>query len=524
MFISSAIKSFNRTRPLILSLPWIGFAIQISISSDSSNVSYAFIAAAISTLFILYLYRPDQWINYPISSLTLFGYCIVYALGPLLSTAVENRTITYNLVALEDLFLQMLLCSGVLLFTHFLYSRSKLFQFARTRINYFLLRRLNVFQELNQFNVIFIGAFGLSSMIYVYWFNRGESSVLIKLIQGFIPFSYIPLALLLKPLCLGIESTKKSDIGINCVFLLLIIIASLGRNSRSAFATPIATYGIGVLMLWLFQWIKFRLRIVIPLILVILLILPLASNLATAMVMVRSLRGDVPTQELIVETTQQLTNPESIERYRLSKSGTGANGWDESYVSNPFLARFVNLKFADSSLDLENQLSKSSRSEYFKFTVNRFWSIFPSPLLNFIGISEDVKKQVTSISWGDQLFFLITRNKSVLGGFRVGHFFGTSLAAFGYFYLPLLGILSIIIFILLDALVTYIPSCPTSPIIAPIGLLSFYDFFIFFNAPSLVKYAEFILRGWIQLILIYVLLLYLSSTICKLFVQKSKLA
>ncbi|MGR3274562.1 hypothetical protein ACSYAD_05550 [Acaryochloris marina NIES-2412] len=517
MTIISANYFFNKTRPFFLSLPWVGLVLQIAITPEFSNANYSFIAAAISTIFILYLYQPYQWYQFPLSSLTLFGYCILYALGPLLFTVVEKRPINYDLEGTENLFLQIVLCSGVLIFSHFLYTQSYLFQLVREKISKYLDRNLDIFRELDIFDIALIGFIGLLSMIFVYWFNRGQNTVFIKFIQGFIPFAFISIVSLLKPLCKKNNKINKIDWGINILFLILILVSALGRNSRGAFATPIATYGIGVILLWLYQCIKIRIKIVVSIIIVVLFVVPLASNLATSMVMVRSLRGDIPPEELIIKTVDQLSDAEGIEQYRQKNNADGLSGYDEKYLSNPFLRRFVNLKFADISLELERQLDQPSRIEFREFSINRLFSIFPSPLLSFLGLPIEFKQQALSVSWGDQLFFIITRNKYFLGRFWVGHFFGTSQAAFGSYYLFFLGIVSIVIFMLLDSLVIPDASCSQNPVISPIAIINLYSFFVLFNAGSIVDFPTFIFREWIQFILLYFILYRISLVMGRIF-------
>ncbi|ABW25440.1 hypothetical protein [Acaryochloris marina] len=506
---------FSKTRPFVLALPWIGLFTQIAINTETSNANYSFIAAAVSNLFILYLYQPYQWYKFPISSLALTGYCILYALGPLLLTALEQRPIIYDLEVPEDLFLHIVLCTGTLIFSHFIYTQTNLFQIIRQKITLYLDRNLNIFQKLDTFSIAILSFFGLISMILVYWLNRGNDVAIIKLIQGFINFAYFPLTALLIQLCNESKKVTKVDWLLNFLFLVLIFIVALGRNSRATFAIPIATYGIGVFLLWIYQYIKIRFKVIVSILILIIFIVPLASNLATSMVMVRALRRDIPSEELLVKTIDQLSDIESIEQYRVKTDVDRLSGYDEKYLSNPFLRRFVNLKFADISLKLGNQLDHASRIEFREFSINRLLSIFPAPFLSFLGFSSEFKKQALSVSWGDQLFFLITRNKYFLGRFWIGHFFGTSLAAFGFLYLFFLGILSIIIFILLDALVITNVSCSQNPIFSPVAIINIYSFFTIFNVGSIVDLSIFIFREWMQVIFLYLIF-------CKMLVAVSR--
>lgn len=498
---------FNKTRPILLVLPWFGLIFQTIITLDYTNLNYSFIAASVSTIFILYLYQPCQWYKFPLSSLTLLGYFVIHALGPLFFTAFEKRPISYNLVELDTLFIHITLCSAILIFSHALYCSSSCLQSIRKSITKINSNYFNVFHEINQSTVVAIGSIGLISMIYVYWFNRDINTTIVKFAQGLILFSYIPLTLLLKPMYSRSKKVLLSDWIINIIFLFLIIISALGRNSRAAFANPIATYVIGIILMWIYQKIKVSYKVIIFFMLLLLFVVPIVSNLAESMVLVRSMRGDIPAQELILETSLKFSDQESIEKLRLKKQKEDRNGWDVSYVSNPFLSRFVNLKFADNSLALEKKLSQESRNDFLQFTIDRLVTMFPSPIMSFFGVSQELKQEVLSVSWGDQLLYLVTNNRDVLGGLRVGHFVGTGLAAFGNLYFILLFILSIPLYILVDSMVLVNSNSNANPIYSPIALANLYGYFVLFNASSIVAFITFVSRDWIELVILYAILL-----------------
>lgn len=520
------IKKFNvhlkKIRFSLVIFIFSGLLAQILLDQSFVNILCALLASTSSILIVLYTFNSKQWLIYPASTLILLGFAVTQSIGPLLFTALEMHPIIFNLEVPEQVFINAFLCTLTLILAHIIYQRNSSVQKFRFWITHVLKIRLNIFQPLLRTQAVMAGAFGLGAMVFVYWHKGlGSETFLTKFIQGFIPFSYLPIVLLLKPLQGESASANRAEWVINLVFFALILIISLGSNSRGSFALPVAIYFLGLIISWIYQKLKIRIIFILITLFSVYFILPFFNNLATAMVLVRGRRNDIPTTQLISETFKALENTQQIELYRL---GPGNRvGWNESYVSNPFLSRFSNLKFADNAISLSEKLSDSKKTIFQSFLLNRLASLAPGPLLDILGLSSELKLQVTSYSIGDQLYFLASGNPSAIGGFRTGHFYGTGLAAFSWFYLVIYLLLMIPFFMLNDSLILtsgldkLSGLCERTIFFSSLSIINLYDFLEQGNIESLLEYPSFIFRGFPQQVILFVILMKLTSFIEKVF-------
>ena len=242
------------------------------------------------------------------------------------------------------------------------------------------------------------------------------------------------------------------------------------------------------------------------------------SDIGTAMVVVREQRSDISSQELLNKTLLVFQDKQAISNYKkLALSNIGAD-WDEIYFDNIFLARFCNLKFNDSNL-LQGLKIKENDTRMLNYSIDRFWAILPSPILEVMQIDID-KKSVTSNSFGDYLYFC-NGGENALGGFRTGNFAGTGMAAFGWWYLVILGIGMIPLFFLIDLFTFNFKKKGTTKVFfSLVGLILISTIFTFWGtssaSESVVSIYTFIVRGWLQSVLLYFVVFKLSSSLSKI--------
>ena len=130
----------------------------------------------------------------------------------------------------------------------------------------------------------------------------------------------------------------------------------------------------------------------------------------------------------------------------------------------------------------------------------------PTPFLSLVGISEADKLKLNSYSVGDMLYYLASGSKNALGGFRTGHFIGSGMAAYGFAYLGLLFLAIALIFPLVDSqALTSVPGSFISPQISIIAIAQILTWFTMSNSESVVSLMAFLLRGFIQPVLLFAL-------------------
>lgn len=468
----------------------------------------------IAWLFVTsFMLKPYVVKRFPLSFFLILGFSATQFYLPPIFTLLEGKPVIYNLDVPYSVFVHSFAVLAVLIAAHLLYRfRFKnLLPKIRT-----LLAKGKLFTPPSDLQIWLMGWIGLAAMFYIYFYAPSAGIEIAgpvdKFIQGLIPFSYAPFLLPLGKLYGRSGSVSKTLIIQLALFFLVLLLVSLGRNSRGAFMYGFAAIGfayfLGLLLQKypgaLFNWKK----IVLAFAAVWLITGPL-MDLGTAMVMVRGQRSDVTRTELLWKTIEVYQDEEALQNYReirdqIVNPGLRTSEWDEDYLDNIFFARFANLKYNDNSLELAADVGPRDAS-FSEFTVNRFWSILPRPVLSFLNIDAN-KDQVNAVSFGDYLYFRGSGSKQALGGFRTGHFSGTGMAAFGWWYLLFLGISAIPLFFLLDLLVRYIPASNRSRFTAVFslaGLLSITSVFMFFPTESIVSVFGFLIRGWIELVFLY---------------------
>jgi hypothetical protein len=333
-----------------------------------------------------------------------------------------------------------------------------------------------------------------------------------------IPFTYAPFFLLFSDLFGKKKRGMKATIPVLAAYAFVLLVVSLGRNSRGAFMLGLSSIGFSYilgLMLNVFNSRILTLSNIGVIVLAVWLLTGPLMDLGTAMVIVRSQRNDVPRSELIGLTLEAYNNKQLLRLYKSAAAPDG-RGWDEYYIDNIFVGRLCNLKFIDFSLLLASDLSPHDRTMT-DYSISRFWSYLPSPLLRLLGVKVD-KEFVMSVSFGDMLYHRTRGSSMMLGGYKSGHFSGTGLAAFGWWYLPMFALLMLPVFYIFDVLTSKnlhtgnvkAPDSLPNVVVSFAVLLILNDIFGFLPVESVVDIAGFLLRSWIQLVFLYILVFQLT--------------
>ncbi|OWP61941.1 hypothetical protein CDA63_16700 [Hymenobacter amundsenii] len=456
--------------------------------------------------------------RYPISSFLMLGFGATQFYLPLLFTLLEGKPLVTNLELPYAVFEHSMLALLVLLTAHYCYRVLARVRLLHTRS---LLRRLGVYTPPTHLQLWLMGLIGVAAMFYIYvvsqvgWAMTGSSSD--KFIQTLIPFSYAPYFIYSGRLYGSQQRPAKSTALWLLLFTIMLFVVSIGRNSRAAFMLSFTavgfSYGLG-LLLGVFENNLLRWRNVLLAGLGIWFLMGPMSDLGTAMVIVREKRHDISKSELISLTYEAFWDEEALRDYR-AIDYHGISAWDESYLDNIFTARFANLKFNDESLLLNRQVGNENPAIY-RYTIDYIWSSLPDPLIRFLGINVD-KTQILVCSFGDYLFYTAGNVQETLSGFRTGHFAGTGMAAFGWWYLLILGLGMIPVFSLFDKLVVRDTASAAGIRFSLCALLALTGVFQFLPFESVVFSVTFLTRGWLQLVFSYVLLYSVARLLSRLF-------
>jgi hypothetical protein len=506
---------------------------QIIFYSDIINI------VAIAAVIFAWIITSKIWLDvkmlelYPISSFMILGYVSSQFYFPLLFTTLENKPLINNLELPEQVFLHTTLCLLVLVFAHAHYRFLRRFSLNRSVSIY---KRLGLFDPPSHLQVWVIGFIGMAASYYVF-FNSPEIGREVtgaagdKFVQGLAPFAYAPFFI---PLCRLYGSKEKIHKGflfmIICYTILLFGI-SIARNSRGAFIFGLTTFAFAYALALFLGVYKTKIITVKNIVIVTVigwLFLGPFTDLGTAMLIVRGSRQDIPPAQLISMTLETLSDKEALKaRADEDKTELADYDWDERYLDNIFTSRFSNLKFNDNSLITYSRLGQYD-PDMQQFSMDQLIAALPDPVIRLFDLDVD-KEAVLSLSIGDYLYVL-SGGSGAAGGFRVGHLAGTGMATFGWWYLLVLGILSLPVFYLNDKLFrrkkgieleqAQVPGDRFQFSFCAILALTFY--FQFFLIESVTHAGTYLIRGWIQMIVLYVVIFHLSRILCIPFSRKRR--
>ena len=487
---------------------------QFAIFFEIQNIFGVLIIIFSWLLYTNTLFNFNTFYKFPISSFLIFGFVISQYITPLLLSTLEFKNLNFNLRVPFDVFTHSLLSLIFLILSHLSYSKFRKFE-VNTRLS-IALKKNHLFKEPRNYQLWVMGYIGLSSLFFINFYLPSQGSqaegLIQKFIQGLKFFTYAPYFIIINNF---LNNTKSSKFTIYhyCFFTILLLMISVGANGRGALVYGFAGLGFTLILLAILDIFKFELvsfkTIGLGLIIIYLFVGPL-SDLATAMVIVRSQRDDITRLELLKKTFEVYNNKDlinSTNKLELIGENYDSFEWDERYLENRFASRFSNLKFNDNSLYLSNKISPYN-SILRQLEFDKIVTVFPLPFLQLFEIDID-KNEVENKSRGDMIFYLSGAPSTALGGERVGHFSGIGMASFGWFYLPILYLLFIPLFYLLDSF--SIKAKNGIIYISFLILINMKFVFMYMPSESIISNINYFIRGWAESILLYLILFKITS-------------
>jgi hypothetical protein len=235
--------------------------------------------------------------------------------------------------------------------------------------------------------------------------------------------------------------------------------------------------------------------------LIMLAISPPLSDLATSMAIARGARGKVSPVEMLKRTISVWRRPALIAEYQRERSAVSRfAAYDEHYIANPLLARFVETKFHDNALHFAGALTtEDAKDQLRKVTIDATWAALPTPLLKLLHIG--VNKDDMNYSMGDYLAYL---SRGVpLGGRKTGSMFAQGAAIMGPLFPILYAAICLLFFGLMD-LLTIRNSSGTADLSALAMMTLWMFFYRGITSDALSNAFVFIVRDFGQTVLIYV--------------------
>lgn len=328
-------------------------------------------------------------------------------------------------------------------------------------------------------------------------------------------FMYSPILILFRPL-LGCPKASPFHRKLVYFYIIGIVILLIGTNGRHYMITPILIFIAGSFTTYFLNQYKRSILTVKNIFIIITIFLIVSgpiSNLATAMVIVRSLRSNISFEQLIQETWNTANNKEAIKQYMLLQENIGDNvlrtSWNENYVSNVFLERFCNYRVVDATIYHANKVGWCDEIMINKF-VNALMILPPTPIPDILfGVS----KTDTEGSQMDVLYARST-HQPIAAGLIVGGDVGLGLSVFGLCFFIIQFVVYYWFFRLINSLVFRLKDGRI--VLSMFTLIQFMEYFNMFTVHSgIVRHIGFLFWNfwWITFIIVFIykLLGYLLS-------------
>lgn len=396
----------------------------------------------------------NNLLYYPVSTIAITLYVLFFLVLPMPATLLETKPLIYNLHNPVETFSNIFLLECVLVLTHNIYKNI----FGKRNLIRNILIKLPVYYKLTSSELWFLII--ISSCIHIYiimsqglYLSESENVysnlplwlyLLNLLYGGFHPLIF--LFLFRKFSIIKNENYKIYYIPILLISTLLFLVG-IATNMRTAAIQTLSVAFFLFIYYWIYYLSKKSLdkKIIFFCIFLIWFFSGPFINISRAMVDVRSERSGLNGFEMLKKTFTSTSNI----KLEKNKNKKVSNFYSEDYLDNDILQRFCSVKIHDETIYRAHQLGFADKrmQEHLKNTIK---SYIPGNIQNKLGI------KVTAFegSLTDKLAYL-SHSTSMLGGVKIGTLQGLGLAIYGWWYIPIIIGIYIIIFYLMDSLLYY---------------------------------------------------------------------
>lgn len=488
---------------------------QFTIDQNTNNFACTWIAILTTVPTLLYVFNTARFRGAPMSCIMILGFNISGLSGALIIQSIGLRPIIYNLESAYSTLLLIALTQFVAIGVHQIYLRSAILMALRRGFSRRIAEPLGLLRapsdmQLWMFGLVGCAATMLSARSYTESVEFGN--VAGKLVLAFSPFAVAPFFIPTRSVLMGVRSTSKGkNTLLLIVYALLLIAVAIANNARATFSAGFLTLALCVIIVVVTGNLPVTRRRLFTGLLFIGLAVPLfstLSDLATAMVIARDERSNISSLELIEITLANFQDKPLIAERRHRDAVTAGDEYNENYIENPILARFVYTKFVDVNMTNALTLTNAQADDVAEMTKTRILALLPTPVLNYFQI--DVNKSDISFSSGDIYNFLSRGLQK--GGYTTGSELPDGLTIFGLLFWPILSLMILVQFIVYDGFCIIDRSGQV--VIGAIALLNVVPLFTLgVMQESVSNQVISIVRGVPQMILLYWALDFASAVV-----------
>lgn len=501
-----SVAKFINTALICLIL--IAFVAQLAIEFSTDNIAASSIILAGSISALLYLRWTKALNTHPLSTFTLFGFCVTSMFGALMAQSLAWTPVSANLRQPLVTFSVLAMYLVIALIAHALY------RVISASVKPGLLRQafhfLGVYTTPSTTVLWAIGVMGLFGVLL---------SRVSAVAQGLSIFAWAPFLI---PIYLNQLGSNYGNAFKNHVWLVVyagfIAFLALAFNARGMMLSGFMTLALLFLLIAMRNPKPITANILMKFGLFGLLALTLswpASMMVTAMEVARVDKYKISGFKMVENTLDNFQNPERLEDYKQKKLVEALrSSYDETYVSNPMMNRLVLTKYNDSSIYYAGKISDRSVEEITRISEDFFLSTLPQPWLDKLKI--DVDKNGLYFSMGDVLSHYAVATP--LSGERTGSVFGQGWVLFGYSFPMMYFGMCLILFASLD--IFSFQSVTGVITVSVIGMLNIWTHFLFgITADSLHALFMGVFRGVPQTVFLYAILLFIAKVLSNLWLK-----
>ena len=490
---------------------------QLVINGDLTNTACVLAVYFASLITVGTVIRASAFRLAALPSLIVVGFNVATLSGALVAQTLSLNSLTDGLKVPEYTFPALILFQIGLLIALTCFINIGIFSRISKIINSIVFVPLGLMRSPFPLQVWIMGGIGLTAMVLSIDFNQsvkfGDASA--KFIPGFSYLAFAPFLLPALPYIFPNDEkyvSIKSSYKFLLPYFVILIVVGISANTRGGFAGPITNLCLVMLVLFLlgqFVLTKMARKLLMAGAAVFILGSSIISDVAIAMLVVRSERDHSTAVQLISKTFDAFQNKKELKAYlKYQDNIADLSDYDEKYISNPFIGRLVVTKFTDNMLSLR-VVREGQRVDFiWDITRQTLISLFPTPMLRFFGSNLD--KENLRFSIGDVLYAAQYGTDIGINNYKLG-----SSVAHGF---ALMGVISYLVVIPMF-LFTFIAAHSLTLlkdnmiIMSPVILMQLIALYYISAGDSYFAPVFFLFRTFPQNILIYLLAFYFSRLI-----------
>lgn len=405
---------------LLLAVNTIALLGQVLIDFNTVNMASVSLVYASSLVLLLYLLWTPALQTHPISTFAVFGFGFTTQMGALWAQTAFGLALSLNLRQPLETFATLAGVQLLALLAHLIHrlvlSPAHTAQMGLLGMPRLLLSQLGLYSTPSTRTLWLMGYMGLLSGVI----GGGREGVVFKILDGIGFLTWAPFLIPMYLLLQGPSYCNPRRQYPHLVFFMgLVVLIGLAANARGMMLSGFVTIALFGLLLVLRSTAPVQGKRVAQIALLGAALAAVAvpmSDLATAMVVARKARGFISAPQMVSETFRYLGQPETLQAERDKLVSATLTGYDEYYIPNPLVARFVETKFHDNALYFASTLTQTDAEQLAEVSLKMVGVLFPQPVINAMGWKID--KVDYKFTIGDYLSYLSTG--APLGGYKTG--------------------------------------------------------------------------------------------------------